>query len=233
MTGMTDSIMHCCRKLLSGLLRCSMLVWLSIAAAQAEGVSVNKVEIRLGKDGYQLSVGYDIKLNSVVQDALSRGIPLYFVNEFSLTRSRWEWLDNAQQSLSRRIKSYFVDDPSLTHWSWLDEEIYKGEQTTKLSYNVLTRRYRISRGALFQNFASLEDALNILSRQSSSPIPADLIKKDDKYMAAARLRLDITQLPKPLQVNAMTSSDWTLDSAWYRWVINPAAIISHSESPPE
>ncbi len=225
--------MHCCKKLLSWLLRCMLFGWLFVATAQAEGVSVSKVEVRLGEAGYQLSASFDISLNSVVQEALSRGIPLYFVGEFSLTRSRWDWLDNAQQSLSRRIKSYFVDEPVLTHWSWLDKEIFQGEQTTKLSYNVLTRRYRISRGALFQNFASLEDALNTLSRQSSPVIPAELMKKEGKYMAAARLRLDVTQLPKPLQVNALTGNDWTLDSAWYRWVINPADITVHSEGPTE
>ena len=93
--------------------------------------------------------------------------------------------------VSRGIQRYFVDNPT-THWSWLDKEIFKGEQTVKLSYNVLTRRYRISRGALFQNFASLEEALNILSRQSSAIIPAELMKKDGNYMAAARLRLDIS-----------------------------------------
>jgi hypothetical protein len=233
MTSMTDFIMHCCKKLLNGLLRSTLLVWLFIATAQAEGISVNKVEIHLGEDGYQLSAGYDISLNSVVQEALSRGISLYFVGEFSLTRSRWDWLDATQQAVSRGIQYYFVDKPSLTHWSWLDAEIFKGEQTAKLSYNVLTRRYRISRGALFQNFASLEDALNMLARQSSPTIPAELMKKDGKYMAAARLRLDITQLPKPLQVNALTGSDWTLDSAWYRWVINPAEIAAHSESKAE
>jgi hypothetical protein len=225
--------MQCCKKILSGLLRCALLVWLFAATAQAEGISVNKVEVRFGEDGYQLSAGYDISLNFVVQEALSRGIPLYFVGEFSLTRSRWDWLDSAQQALSRRIKSYFVDDPTLTHWSWLDAEIFKGEQTAKLSYNVLTRRYRISRGALFQNFASLEEAINMLARQNSPAIPAELMKKEGKYMAAARLRLDITQLPKPLQVNALTGSDWTLDSAWYRWVINPAEIAAHSENKAE
>jgi hypothetical protein len=226
---MTDSFMHCCKKLLSGLLRGALLVWLFVATAQAEGISVSKVEVRLGDEGYQLSAGYDISLNFVVQEALSRGIPLYFVGEFSLTRSRWDWLDNAQQALSRRIKGYFVDEPELTHWSWLDAEIYKGEQTFKLSYNVLTRRYRISRGGLFQNYASLEEALNMLARQSSEAIPAELVKKDGKYMAAARLRLDITQLPKPLQVNALTDNDWTLDSTWHRWVINPAEISTHNE----
>lgn len=225
--------MHCCKKLLSGLLRSVLLAWLFVAAAQAEGITVNKVEVRLGEDGYQLSAGYDISLNFVVEQALSRGIPLYFVGEFSLTRSRWDWLDNAQQAVSRGVQRYFVDDPKPTHWSWLDAEIFKGEQTAKLSYNVLTRRYRISRGALFQNFASLEEALNMLARQSSAAIPAELMKKDGKYMAAARLRLDITQLPKPLQVNALTGSDWTLDSAWYRWVISPAEIAAHSKNTTE
>ncbi|MGA7748831.1 MAG: DUF4390 domain-containing protein, partial [Gallionella sp.] len=182
---------------------------------------------------YQLSAGYEVSLNFVAQQALSRGIPLYFVGEFSLTRSRWNWLDNAQQALSRRIQSYFVDEPALTHWSWLDTEIFKSEQTSKLSYNMLTRLYRISRGALFQNFDSLEEALNILARQSSATIPAELMNKDGNYMAAARLRLDITQLPKPLQVNALTGNEWTLDSAWYRWVINPAEITAHSEGTAE
>jgi len=225
--------MPCCKKLLSGLLRCLMLAWLFIATAHAEGISVSKAEVRLGDDGYQLSASYDITLNSVVQDALSRGIPLYFVGEFSLTRSRWDWLDNAQQSLSRGIQRYFVDKPSLTHWSWLDAEIFKEEQAAKLSYNVLTRRYRISRGTLFQNFASLEDALNMLTRQNSAAIPAELMKKEGKYMAAVRLRLDITQLPKPLQVNALTGGDWTLDSGWHRWTINPAEIAAHSVSSTE
>lgn len=225
---MTDSIMHCCKKLLS-LLLCSALLGLFVATAHAEEISVKKVEVRLVEGGYQLSAGYDVSLNFVVQQALSRGIPLYFVGEFSLTRSRWNWLDTAQQSLSLGIKRYFVDNPTSTHWSWLDKEIFKSEQTSKLSYNVLTRRYRISRGALFQNFDSLEEALNILSRQSSAIIPADLINNEGKYMAGARLRLDFTQLPKPLQVNALTGSDWTLDSAWYRWVVNPAEITAHSE----
>ena len=225
--------MHCYKILLRRLLQSVLVVCLFIATAQAENIFVNKVEVRLGDDGYQLSAGYDINLNFVVKQALSRGIPLYFVGEFSLTRSRWDWLDAAQQAVSRGIQRYFVEKPSLTHWSWLDEEIYKGEQTVKLSYNVLTGRYRISRGALFQNFANLEEALSMLARQSSTAIPADLLKKDNKYMAAARLRLDIAQLPKPLQVNALTDNDWTLDSEWHRWVIIPAEITAHYESEKE
>ena len=132
-----------------------------------------------------------------------------------------------------QLAEHLFGGSPLTRWSWLDKEIYSGEQTVKLSYSILTGRYRISRGALFQNFASLEDALNILARQSSAVIPAELMKKDGNYVASARLRLDIAQLPKPLQVNALTDNDWTLDSDWYRWVINPAAIAVHNETKTE
>ena len=45
-----------------------------------------------------------------------------------------------------------------------------------------------------------------------------------QHIAAARLRLDIEQLPNLLQVNALTSKDWDLSSDWYRWVIRPAEI---------
>lgn len=189
--------MRYCTRLLKRLLCLAWFAWLFAAAAHAEGISVNKAEARLNENDYQLSASYDINFNYAVQQALTRGVALYFVGEFSLTRSRWYWLD---------------------------EEIFRSEQTVKFSYNVLTRQYRISRGSLFQNFASFEDALNILARQSSAAIPKDLLKNDGNYIAAARLRLDIEQLPKLLQVNALTGKDWDLSSDWYRWVIRPAEI---------
>ncbi|OGS92925.1 MAG: hypothetical protein A2X75_01530 [Gallionellales bacterium GWE2_58_10] len=198
--------MHCYIKLLNGLLRSALLALLFIVTAQAEGISVNRAEARLSDDGYQLSASYDINLTFAAQQALERGVPLYFVGEFLLTRPRWYWLD---------------------------EEIFQGEQTVKLSYNVLTRQYRISRGALFQNFAGLEDALNILARQSSTVIPAELVEKNKSYIAAARLRLDVAQLPKLLQVNALTGKDWTLNSDWYRWAINAAEMAVSSEGQTE
>lgn len=186
--------MRCCTRLLDLLLRGVLLAWLCVATANAQGVSVGKAELRAGEEGYQLSVDYDVNLTYVVQQALSRGIPLYFVAEFSVVRSRWYWLD---------------------------DEVFRSEQVTKLSYNVLTRQYRLSRGALFQNFATLESVLRLLARQSSTVIPADALAEDGNYIAAARLRLDAGQLPRLLQVNALTGKDWTLDSDWYRWVVSP------------
>lgn len=204
--------MHCCKSKLnlSQLLFAVAVIWLGITSASAEGIDVRKAEIRAAEDGYQLAVDFNISLSFYVEQALIRGITLNFVNEFKLTRSRWYWLD---------------------------EVVAKSEQSTKLSYSALTRQYRIARGTLFQNFDSLEEALVVLGHQTSSPIASEhfhsragylvsLIKKEPVHSAYVRMSLDISQLPKPLQVNALAGDDWNLDSAGYSWVITPAAIAA-------
>lgn len=189
------------------------LLWLGLSAACADGIDTLKAEAHFSDDSYQLSASFDIHLTFVVEQALEQGVPLYFVAEFTLTHPRWYWLD---------------------------EVVAQNEQTTRLSYNSLTRQYRITRGALFQNFGSLNDALRIIGHQSSDPIPASLLKgggyisekllkKDNNYVAAGRLHLDVTQLPKPLQVNALTSDDWNIDSGWYRWIVRADAARSKEE----
>lgn len=174
-----------------------VLVGLLPSYSFAEGITVNKAEARLSESGYQLRAEFDINLNYAVQQALSHGVTLYFVSEFTLTRSRWYWLD---------------------------DQIAVSEQVTKLYYNVLTRQYRISRGPLFQSFTTLEDALGVLQRQSSLPIAREQLEKSGKYLAGTRLRLDVDQLPKLLQVNVWTSKEWDLDSKWYRWEIRPHEV---------
>jgi Domain of unknown function (DUF4390) len=193
--------MRSCTALRSFLLL--VLLLFAAAAARAEGVNVLKAESHFTGSAYELSANFDIRLKLTVQQALEEGVPLYFVTEFTLTRPRWYWFD---------------------------EVVAKSEQTTRLSYNALTRQYRITRGALFQNFENLSAALRIIGHQTSDPIPMSeisaggyisekLFKKDSNYIASARLRLDVTQLPKPMQVNALTADDWNIDSDWYRWLL--------------
>lgn len=185
-----------------------------LTPAHAESIAVHRAEARFSDEAYQLSAYFDIHFNFVVDQALTRGVPLYFISEFSLTRPRWYWFD---------------------------EVVAQSEQTTRLTYNALTRQYRVARGSLFQNFSSLDDALRDIGRQSAAPIEAALLrddegyiaamlpKKNGDYIAAVRMRLDISQLPKPLQVNALATEDWILDSDWYRWIVRPAAAISASD----
>lgn len=202
MTSMMGFFMHYCKNKhdLARLFAMLLLLWLGISLVCAEGIKVRKTEARFIDNSYQFSADFDISLNFVVDQALTRGVPLYFISEFSLTRPRWYWLD---------------------------EVVAENEQTTRLSYNKLTRQYRITRGSLFQNFSSLGDALRIISHQSSAPMT---LPKMGDYIVAARMRLDITQLPKPLQVNAMATQDWNLDSNWYRWIVRPVGIPAERES---
>ena len=178
MTSTMVSFMHYCKSKhnLARLLAVLLALWLGISVVCAEGISVRKTEVRFSDGGYQFSADFDISLNFVVDQALTRGVPLYFISEFSLIRPRWYWMD---------------------------EVVAKNEQTFKLSYNKLTRQYRITRGSLFQNFSSLGDALRIISHQSAAPIDATLLQKSNDYIsallpqkgdyvAATRMRLDVT-----------------------------------------
>jgi hypothetical protein len=182
-------------------------LWLCASAAVADGISISKAEARLTDEGYQLSADFDIQLSPMVETALKRGVTLYFVSELTINRSRWYWLAT---------------------------DVAREEQTAKLSYNALTQQYRITHGALFQSFLDLEDALNVLGHQTAAPVPVALLDKQgggyfsrllkkgsDCCSAFAQMRLDVTQLPKPLQVNALTNEDWNLKSEPYRWIIKP------------
>jgi hypothetical protein len=215
---MTDFFMRYFKnnsKFLGNLLIVWIAVLLSITAASAGGIAVRKAEIRMTEDGYQLTANFDIKLSYLIEQALTHGITLNFVSEFSLTRSRWYWLNDVAS---------------------------KTEITTKLSYSALTRQYRIKRGNLFQNFVSLDEALRALGNQSSNPIPPELFNKSSSYIASlltsnsnytanTRMRLDVSQLPKPLQVNALTSDDWKMDSELYSWMLIPEEIAHARKNP--
>ncbi|MBU1424555.1 MAG: DUF4390 domain-containing protein [Gammaproteobacteria bacterium] len=203
--------MRCCTNKLDSLLRSILLtgLWLCASAAAAEGISISKAEARLTDGGYQLSANFDIQLSPTVEMALKRGVTLYFVSELTINRSRWYWLDT---------------------------DVARDEQTAKLSYNALTQQYRITRGSLFQSFHELKDALLVLGHQIAPPVPLELLDKNgggyfsrllkkgsECCSAFAQMRLDVSQLPKPLQVNALTNEDWNLKSEPYRWIIKPEA----------
>ena len=204
--------MRCCTNKLDWRHRSVWLIglWLCASAAVAEGIVISKAEARLTEEGYQLSVDFDIQLSPLVETALKHGVTLYFVSELTINRSRWYWLDT---------------------------DVARDEQVAKLSFNALTQQYRITHGSLFQSFHDLKDALQVLGHQTASPVPVALLDKkgggyfsrlmkkgSDCCSAFVQMKLDVTQLPKPLQVNALTNEDWKLESEPYRWQIKPAEV---------
>jgi len=172
--------------------------WLVLAApfaAAADGIEVKTAAFRITEEGGVLEADFEITLNQTLEGALSKGVPLYFVLDFELIRPRWYWVN---------------------------EKVAASQQQHRLSYNALTRQYRISVGSLYQNFTTLAEALSFMSRvRRREDIEPGVLRKDASYAAAVRLRLDTTQLPKPFQLNTLGSRDWNLASEWYRWSISP------------
>jgi hypothetical protein len=171
------------------------LALLLTAAARADTIAVKSAELRLEDDQYVLNAQFDVAINPTLEEALQNGVSLYFVLEFDLGRPRWYWVDEklVQMSISYRV-----------------------------TYSPLTRQYRVASGLLGQQFNSLGEVEHLLSRVVSRPIIAkDALSKGVRYDAAVRLRLDVAQLPKPFQINALASRDWSLQSEWYRWSLTP------------
>jgi hypothetical protein len=160
-------------------------------ALAADRIAVQSAQLQLAEDAdgsVVLDAQFAFELPPVLEDAVNRGIALYFVVEFELFRPRWYWFDKKLVDVTR---------------------------TYRLTYSPLTRQYRLATGALAQPFDSLADALAILRRVRGWRV-ADrtVIRPDDDYTAQVRMRLDTSQLPKPFQVNALTNRDWTLASDW-------------------
>jgi ribosomal protein L29 len=168
---------------------------LPFTTASAEGIAVTTAAIESGEDGLQLNADFDLQISQRLEEAVTRGVPLYFVVEFELSRPRWYWFDEKPVKLS---------------------------QTYKITYTPLLRQYRLSVGNLYQNFTRFDEVKRVLARVRGWHV-ADkgAFKKEGVYQANLRMRLDTGQLPKPFQLNAVASTDWALSSEWHRWTITP------------
>ena len=138
--------------------------------------------------GLYLDVSVEFDLPRSVQDALNRGIPLYFVTKFSIERQRWYWVN---------------------------KPIVEASLITRLSYSPLTRQYRLSRGGLSQSFDSLSETLAILKSLHGWRVSEDpVIENPEDCVAEVMVRLDTEQLPLPMQVT-IGENDWDLTSDWH------------------
>lgn len=172
-----------------------LCAWLSLGAleAHAAGIDVRKATLTSVDDSYLLEAEFDIQLSPLLDDVLHKGVPLYFILEFEVTRSRWYWAN---------------------------EKVVSIKQQQRLSFDTLTRQYRVGAGALYQNFPTLTAALAFMNRTyRRETIEPGALRKDSSYAAELRLRLDPTQLPKLFQLN--TGRDWNIGSDWYRWTVTP------------
>jgi len=176
-----------------GLLLALMLLSGPVSAAVVE---VTAAQLEAVEDGFVLSADFAFELNQRLEDAVNKGLVLHFLVEFELTKTRWYWFD---------------------------DKLLNRQMHLRLSYHALTRQFRVSTGGLHQSFPTLGEALRVLSRVrywqviDRQAMEGSGLKAGGHYLAAVRMKLDVSQLPKPFQIAAVGSRDWTLASEWKLW----------------
>ena len=166
-----------------------------VAHAQPAPAEITQLRLERLDEGVFLSAQVRFDLSPVVQDALLKGLPIYFVAEAQLLRDRWYWTDKKLAEVSRHMR---------------------------LSYQPLTRRWHLSVTsgaravgspgmALTQHFETLSEALAMLSRLSRWKIAeAADVDPDARHNVDFSFRLDLSELPRPFQIGILGQTDWTV-----------------------
>lgn len=178
-----------------GLCVCLLLAPRPSAAAPTE---ITQLRVERAEDGVYLSANVRFDLPAVVEDALLKGIAVFFVVEADIYRDRWYWTDPRVASAAR---------------------------TLRLAYQPLTGRWRVNivsglitsssglRATLNQNYDSLSEALSAIQRLARWRIAeASEVEPDAAYTLDLNFRLDLSQLPRPFQIGVAGQRDWAISA---------------------
>jgi hypothetical protein len=167
----------------------------SIGTVPGHQSDLAELTVERDEDGLLLAAQLNFSLPSVVREALTWGVPMYFIAQADIVHPRWYWT-NKQLGQARR------------YW--------------RLSYLPLTRRWRLTSSSsplpqedistgLAQHYNSLESALSALQHISSWRIaPADALLGSGQQTLLFSFKLDTSQLPRTLQIGLTTHTDWHL-----------------------
>ena len=174
-------------------LACCVLLLAFPAAAQGPEAEITQLRLERTDEGVLLWANVEFEMPAIIDDALAKGIPMFFVAEAVLFRDRWYWYDKEVAAAARHMR---------------------------LSYQPLTRRWRLvvsptpignSGLALGQTFDTREEALAAVQRVSHWKIAdANAVDADRRYNVDFRFRLDVSQLPRPFQIGAVGHADWNI-----------------------
>ena len=166
--------------LLGGML-CGSAAW----AARSEPVELQHIEARRADGAVSLSFETRFDLPAGVEGALQHGVALYFVADVQIERQRWFWFDKI---------------------------LVETRRTWRLSYQPLTQNYRVSLGGLSQTHATLSEALRAVQRSRNwlvaEALPSGL--DDVPLVLNFSYRLDVGQLPRPMQLTISSRPEWHL-----------------------
>lgn len=153
--------------------------------ARGQGVEVLALQVQHAGDGsLVLDYTFRLQLSRTVEDALQRGVPVYFVAQATVYRNRWYWRD---------------------------ERVARSTRSWRLAYQPLTSTWRVGIGAISQNFPTLSEALAVISRGGGWKLAdAAQAPPDARQYVEFVFRLDTSQLPSPMQIGLTGQGDWQL-----------------------
>ncbi|MEF7615051.1 DUF4390 domain-containing protein [Aquincola sp. MAHUQ-54] len=163
-----------------------LLAWclVAVAGARGQGADLLELDVRRTESGLVLDYAVRLQLPRAVDEALQRGVPIYFEAQATTYRPRWYWRD---------------------------ERVGRATRAWRLSYQPLTSGWRVSQGGLHQTYATLAEALSAISRGTGWPIADGArVEPDEAYYTDFSYRLDTSQLPRPMQIGIGSLADWTL-----------------------
>lgn len=163
------------------------------APVWAENFTVRSVATHLKDKVYLLDANIDYHFSNAALDALRNGVPLIVLLDIKVEQER-SW--------------------------WLNKTIAELQQGYLLLYHALTEKYivnNLNSGAQ-ENYDRLNSAIAALGNVKDLPIlDANLATKDNRYSIKLKTQLDLESLPAPMRPLAYISSDWRLESDWYKW----------------
>ena len=175
------------------------LAWLALTPAQAYEPEILQMSVQRTHEAVYLSARLKLEPGAAVEDALMKGVPLYFAWQADVYRQRWYWSDKRVSTALR---------------------------TLRLAYQPLTRRWRLSLStgleasaggaglqyALHQNFDSLAAALASVGRVSRWKLAdASRLDPDSDERVIWRFGLDLTLLPRPFQIGMANQPEWLIE----------------------
>jgi hypothetical protein len=172
-------------------------VFVCVGLAYADNaVLVDDFQLQRSDQGIYLSTQLGFDLPPSLEDALTRGMPLGFVMQADVMRERWYWTDKL---------------------------VSRTERYVRLSYQPLSKRWRVYVSAqpiqstglgvsLGQSYDSLTDALQSIQRVARWRVADNTaIDPSTKQRLEFRFRLDLSQLPQPLQFGSLGGGGWGLE----------------------
>lgn len=157
------------------------------------------MSLRRTSEGLYLTARLNLQPSPLVEEALLKGVPLYFVWRAEVLRDRWYWTDKRLASAVR---------------------------TWRLVYLPLTGRWRLSLAtdpgnsgggaglqyALHQNFDTLQEALSGVSRVVGWRVAdGGRLDAERKERVEWSFQLDLGLLPRPFQIGVANQDGWLID----------------------